>query len=261
MIPSTMRGSVQFEQSPLWALLHPRGQGRELGAALLAGTLLGSLGVRQLDMPGWIIPALTLGLLTLPLALKWRADRRLLGRPAMVFSVLLISQGLHSIEHLTRWVQFHWLGWSAQTTNGLISPLDAEVVHFTWNVAVLGAVIYLLGAGQRRLWMWLLLLWSSAHTAEHLYLFAQLLGAVWELRTAGLPVDGAQGLPGILGRSGWRAAQTEASSAVRFICAAVPGLASVPRLDVHAGWNAGELLLLAAAHTAHLPHPYGAGRR
>lgn len=246
--------TVLFERSPLWTLLHPRGQARELAAALLAGAVWGWLAMWRMGLPGWVGPALTLTLLALPLALKWRADRRLLGTPAMVFSVLLITQGLHTVEHLAQWAQHHLLGWPAKAAGGLISPLNAEIVHFTWNLAVLAVVIYLLGAGQRSLWMWLLLVWATAHTAEHTYLFARYLAAVQELRAVGLPLAGAQGLPGILGNNGWLATQAATSPEARFICTALPGLASASRLDVHFGWNAGELvLLLAAAQAARLP--------
>lgn len=238
-------------RSPLWALLHPRGQAPAMGAALLAGALWGWLAVTRLGLPGWVGPALALALLTLPLALKWRADRRLLGAPATVLSILVITQGLHSVEHLAQWVQNHVLGWPPKASGGLISPLNAEIVHFTWNTAVLLAVIYLLVAGKRGVWMWLLLVWAGAHTAEHVYLFVQFLGAAWELRAAGLPLDAAQGLPGVIGRNGWLAAQAGTSEGAKFICTLLPGLAESTRLDVHATWNAGELaLLLAAAHTS-----------
>ncbi|HMQ34495.1 MAG TPA: hypothetical protein PKD53_27410 [Chloroflexaceae bacterium] len=252
----TIGKHARVEPSPLVALLHPRGQGAALTLALLAGAVWGTLATWRLGLPAWVGPALALALLAPPLALKWRADYMRLGAPAMVLSVLLVAQGLHSVEHLAQWVQFHALGWPAKAAGGLISPLNSEVVHFTWNTAVLSLVVYLIAAGMRGRWMWLLLLWAGAHSAEHVYLFGRFVAATWELRTAGLPLDGAQGLPGLLGRGGWLAAQAASSPAAGFLCKLAPGLAEAPRLDVHFGWNAGELaLLLAAAHTARLPGP------
>lgn len=233
-------------------LLHPRGYGRAIGAALLAGTLW-SIVLWRAGLPGWSGPALTLILLSMPLTLKWRSDWHALGAPAAVLSILLVAQTLHSIEHAAQWVQLHLLGWPAKAAGGLISPLNAEVVHFTWNMAVLAAVIYLLIAGMRNRWMWLLLIWAAAHSAEHMYMFIRYLDAVRELQAAGLPLAGAQGLPGILGRDGWLAVQAATSPAAQFLCTFAPGLKNAPRLDVHFWWNAGEVvLLLIAAHTVRL---------
>jgi hypothetical protein len=233
-------------------LLHPRGRSRELGLALLAGALWGIV-LWRAGLPGWSGPALTLLLLSMPLALKWRSDWRRLGAPATVLSILLVMQTLHSIEHAAQWVQFHLLGWPVQAAGGLISPLNAEVVHFTWNMAVLAAVIYLITAGMRNRWMWLLLIWATAHSLEHTYMFIRYLEAVRELQAAGLPLAGAQGLPGILGREGWLAVQATTSPAAQFLCSLAPSLKEAPRLDVHFWWNAGEVgLLLLAAHTTRL---------
>jgi hypothetical protein len=237
-------------------LLHPRGRSREIGAALLAGSLWGIV-LWRAGLPGWSGPALTLILLSLPLTLKWCSDWRRLGAPATVLSILLVTQTLHSIEHAAQWVQFHLLGWPAKAAGGLISPLNAEVVHFTWNMAVLVAVIYLLAAGVRNGWMWLLLLWATAHSAEHAYMFVRYLEAVRELQAAGLPLAGAQGLPGILGQGGWLAVQVATSPTAQFLCSFAPGLKEAPRLDVHFWWNAGEVaLLLIAVHTLRLPRPF-----
>lgn len=251
---TTLGAPLRPAHGQIWELLHPRGHARELGAAVVAGALVGALLVWRFGLPSWVGPALTLLLLLPPLALKWRVDYSRLGLPATLLSVLLITQGLHTVEHLAQWVQFHMLGWPAKASGGLISPLNSELIHFSWNMAVLAIALYLFVAGIRNRWMALLLLWASAHSAEHVYLFVRFLAATWELQAAGLPLAMAQGLPGILGRDGWLAAQTPTSGAAKFLCTLAPGLASAPRLDVHFWWNAGEVaLLLAAAHTAPLP--------
>jgi hypothetical protein len=148
-------------------------------------------------------------------------------------------------------VQYHLLHWPLKAASGLISPLNAEIVHFGWNVAVLLVVVGLIIAGLRNRWMWLLLVWAAAHTAEHTYLFINYLQAVQRLSIAGAPLDAAQGLPGILGKNGWLATNNGASPAITWLCTVAPGLASAPRLDVHFWWNVGEIaLLLPAAHAS-----------
>jgi hypothetical protein len=235
----------------LLALLHPRGQGRLFAAALAVGLLAGWLSVTRLSLPLWGAAVLVVALLAFPALRKWRADRRRLGAAAMALSVLVVTQGFHTVEHVTQWIQYHLLGWPLKAASGIISPLNAEVVHFSWNVTVLLVVIGLLASGLRNPWMWLLLLWAGAHTAEHTYLFALYLQKVQQLADAGLPLSGAQGLPGFFGQGGWLAANTPANGPVAFLCSFAPGLTSAPRLDVHFWWNLGEIaLLLPAAHAS-----------
>jgi hypothetical protein len=219
--------------------------------ALAAGLLLGWVGVSRLSVPLWAAAAFTLGLLVYPAARKWQADRQRLGTPAMILSMLLITQGLHTIEHVTQWIQYYMLGWPLKASSGLISPLNAEIVHFSWNSAVLLVVAGLVAAGLRNRWMWLLLLWAAAHSAEHTYLFVNYIQEVQRLAGDGLPIGAAQGLPGILGKGGWLAANAPSSGPIAFICTLAPGLTSAPRLDVHFWWNLGEIaLLLPAAHVS-----------
>jgi hypothetical protein len=217
-------------------LLHPRGQGRLAAGLLLAGLLLGWLVVTRLAAPIWLAAALTPLLLLVPALRKWRADQRMLGWRLTVLSVLLVAQGLHTVEHLAQFAQYHLLGWPLKAASGLISPLNAEVVHFVWNWAVVLTVYRLLWAGLHRSWMWLLFAWATAHTAEHTYMFLHYVQS-----------GGVQGLPGILGAGGWLAQHAEASPPLSFVCMLAPGLVSAPRLDVHFWWNIGEIVLLVLA--------------
>jgi hypothetical protein len=237
----------------LLVLLHPRGQTHLFAGALAAGLLAGWLIVTRLSLPLWGAAALVLGLLLYPAARKWRVDRQELGTPAMILGILLATQGLHTIEHIAQWIQFHMLGWPLKASSGLISPLNAEIVHFSWNIAVLLVVVYLIQAGLRNRWMWLLLIWAGAHSAEHTYMFINYVQEVQRLASEGLPLNGAQGLPGIIGRNGWLAANTPASGPIAWLCTIAPGLTSAPRLDVHFWWNLGEIgLLLLATYTLRL---------
>jgi hypothetical protein len=145
--------------------------------------------------------------------------------------------------------------WSAHASTGLLSPANAEWVHFVWNWLVLLIVIALVAGRMRGVWAWLLLAWATAHTVEHTYMFVRHLQVLGELR--GLRVTGitAQGLPGILGRDGWLA-RSELTRGT-FLCQ-LPGLTTANRLDVHFWWNAGETALLLLAGHAYLDGRVGA---
>jgi hypothetical protein len=244
---SNAMAPVQF---PLLMLLHPREQSWLLMALLAAGLLLSGLGMTFLGVPLWVATAMTLVLLLYPAVLKWRADARRWGRPVMVLSNLLALQGFHGVEHITQWLQFHVLGWPAKASSGLISPANAEVVHFVWNWIVLCTVVYLVRSGVRNVWAWLLLAWALAHTLEHTYLFAQYLHEITRLASLGQPLGQAQGLPGVLGKGGWLATQGATQGSLAFVCSLAPALKTALRLDVHFWWNVGETaLLFSAAHT------------
>lgn len=237
--------------NPSILLLHPRGQARLFSTMLFAGLLLGWLSMTRLSVPLWSAAVAGLALLATPAILKWSKDREHWGTPTMVLSVLLATQTLHTVEHLAQAIQYHLLGWPLKASSGIISPLNAEIVHFTWNSAVLLTIIYLLAAEARNRWMWLLLIWAAAHTAEHTYMFINYLQEVERLSSSGLPVNAAQGLPGFLGKGGWLATQGITASPIAWLCTIVPSLTTAPRLDVHFWWNMGEVaLLLPAAHAS-----------
>lgn len=242
---------IAAPRGSLLTLLSPRGQGALVAGMLAAGLLLGWLAVSRLAAPLWVAAVLVVGLLLYPAVRKWRVERRIYGTPVMVLSILLMTQGFHTVEHLAQVVQYHLLGWPLKASGGLISPLNAEVVHFSWNWAVLLAVAFLVRAGLRNVWMWLLLIWAAAHTAEHTYMFVNYLAEVRRLAEAGLPLDAAQGLPGFFGKGGWLASNANAAPPLAWLCTLAPGLTTAPRLDVHFWWNLGEVtLLLAAVHTS-----------
>lgn len=232
---------------PLLALLHPRELTPLVIATLVLGVLAGATAMRLAGIPLWGATAIVLVLLLIPGSLKWRADARRFGYPAMLLSVLLAAQGFHAVEHIVQWVQYHLLGFSMRASNGLLSPANAEWVHFVWNWTVLLTVITLVRLGMRGLWAWLLLAWATAHTLEHTYMFVRYLQVLDELRALGVTNLTAQGLPGILGQDGWLA-RSELTRGT-FVCQ-LPGLTTATRLDVHFWWNVGEsLLLLLAAHS------------
>ncbi|MCA9988832.1 MAG: hypothetical protein KDE59_31215 [Anaerolineales bacterium] len=228
----------------LLQFMHPREQTGQLIFAALMGLFLGWIGMQFYDWPLWIAAGLTLGLLVIPSAGKWRADLRRYGRIAMGVSFLLMTQGFHTIEHLVQWYQYYQLSWTARNAVGLLSPANNEWVHFTWNWLVVIVILVLVRLGWRNPWSWLLLIWALAHTLEHSYMFVRFLQVEAQLNQLGVPEIAAQGLPGILGKGGWLA-QSHWTSGT--FLSRLPGLATAERIEVHFWWNVGEMLLLLLA--------------
>ncbi|MBF6596103.1 MAG: hypothetical protein IVW51_16890 [Thermaceae bacterium] len=204
------------------------------------GLILAGNAVYGAGMPIWGGTLMFLGSIAVPVGLKWWDDFSQWGMPALVLSGLLLLQGFHFLEHTVQMVQYYLLNLPSAQSQGLISALNVEWVHFTWNVIILACSVYLLRRGMGGFWGWAMVIWTTAHTLEHLYLFVRYLEISRELSALGLPAYGvAQVLPGILGRDGWLAESG--------ICGRIPGLTTLPRVAIHFGWNLGETLLLVVA--------------
>ncbi|GAB4121068.1 MAG: hypothetical protein Fur005_24670 [Roseiflexaceae bacterium] len=239
----------QFQAIPLVQLVHPREQIRPIALTFLFGVALGVLAVTMGLTPLWGAVLAVLALLMVAAIPKWLIDRQRYGTPAMVLCILVATQGFHTVEHIAQWIQFHILRWPFFKASGLISPANAEWVHFVWNWAVLLTVIYLFRNGMRGIWAVLLLAWAGAHTFEHSYLMLRYLDTLGQLSALGVRDVAAQGLPGILGRDGWLASAEVTQNT--FLCR-LPGLATAQRLDVHFWWNVGEITLLLPAANAYM---------
>jgi hypothetical protein len=245
--PALSLDSIRRSAMPVWRLLHPRRHAKAAIAALLIGLALGTFAVLVLRFPAWTFTAIVLATL-LPIGIvKWREDALLFGAMIGVLSALLVMQGVHTIEHLVQWAQYHVLFWTARQSSGLVSAANAEWVHFTWNWAVLGVIVLLIVKGRlRNVWAYGLLVVAGLHAVEHSYTFIRHIEVLDELRRLGVTTITAQGLPGIVGRDGWLARSPLTQGT--FLCT-LPGLTTAIRLDVHFWWNAIEMvLLLAAAH-------------
>jgi hypothetical protein len=182
-------------------------------------------------------------------ALLPQRDKRSNGPDAIALGVLVALQGLHTIEHLARWFQFHVLRWPLLVSRGLIAAADVEWVHFVWNVGFLLLCAYLVARGMRGPWAWLLLAWAAAHTFEHSYILWRYLRTAQELAALGVGDVPPHELPGILGRDGWLASADATQGA---FLSRLPGLTTAARLDVHFWWNVGQLALLLPAADAHM---------
>ena len=231
---------------PLLRLLNPR---EYLSATLLAlgvGVSAGWAAMTVWSAPFWLFSFIVLATL-LPVGVrKGRDDLHRYGWVVMVLSILLIAQGVHTVEHMVQWLQYHVLYWTMRKSTGLVSAANAEWVHFVWNWAVWITVGLLIRGGMRNPWAYLLLAVATAHTLEHTYLFARHFQVLAELKSFGVTTLTAQGLPGILGRDGWLARSPYTQGTL--FCS-LPGLTTAVRLDVHFWWNVVETMLaLCAGH-------------
>lgn len=232
---------------PLLTLLHPREQSGLMAGALAAGLMVGWWGMNRLDWPLWIATATVLAFLLTSSVLKWQADKRRYGPTAMGVSALVVLQGFHAVEHIIQWLQFHALNWNLRASTGLLSPANAEWVHFVWNWMVVLIVILLVWGGMQNRWAWLLLIWGLAHALEHTYMFVRYLEVLAELHRLGVTTITAQGLAGVLGRDGWLALGSVTRGT---FVSHLPGLTTATRLDVHFWWNMGETTwLILSANT------------
>jgi hypothetical protein len=232
-------------------LINPRQHTPWFIGTFALGVLVGGAAVVLQSIPLWGAVGGVLLALLAPAIPKWRDDQRRYGTTAMLLCILLFAQGFHFVEHIAQWVQYHLLGWELRAAVGLLSPANAEWVHFIWNWTVLVAVAAFIASGARNRWAWLLLLWASAHTFEHTYLFVRHLQVLDDLRRMGVSGVTAQGLPGIFGQDGWleRSPITQGT----FLCT-LPGFTTAPRLDVHFWWNIGETALMIPAANTYMAH-------
>lgn len=231
---------------PILAVLDPREHTclvAVTGAIALSGAVVSRI---MFGWELWQAVAFVLVVMTVPAAVKWRADVRRFGTTAAVAGAFITVQGLHTAEHVTQWVQRHVLDEPLRRSNGLLSPANSEWVHFSWNWAVMIAIVFLMFRGMRGFWGWALFLWALAHTLEHTYMFVRFLQVQAELRALGFDDVTAQGLPGVVGEGGWL--DLNAGPRLQFVCG-IPGITTADRVDAHFTWNTGEILLaLPAVH-------------
>lgn len=215
-----------------------------IAAAIAA--LLGAWLAWQARMPIWGTTLAVVGVLAVPMALKWHDDLRRFGLAATALGVLLVLQAFHTLEHIVQVIQYYVLDRPPALSYGLLSSLNAEWVHFSWNWTVVALVIFLYVKGIRNGWAKLLIVYSVLHGLEHTYMLVRYYVVLQEMAQLGVaPLPVASGLPGVLGRDGLLALSA--------FCGRIPGLTTAPRVAVHFWWNAGEITLLALAAWHGLP--------
>jgi hypothetical protein len=228
-------------------LLRFRGRTLPLAIGSSVGLLLAGLAMTQANLPVWGGTMMFLGAIAIPVALKFRDDLALWGMAACVLGGLLLLQGFHTIEHVVQLIQFYVLNRPPVQSQGLISSLNVEWVHFIWNWTVWGMVVFLMRNGMKSIFTIPFFVWMTMHSLEHTYMLLNYLHVSAELGQLNLPQFGsAQVLPGVLGRDGWLANNLA-------FCRNIPGLSTLPRVAVHFYWNVGEMILLLLAAREALP--------
>ena len=220
-------------------------------AGLLVSAFAGYLAYLQ-QLPGWAIAAVVIaGVLPAYTRHVWHIYTTH-GWWSALLTSLVAAQSFHGFEHVVQWIQYHILRQPFFVASGIISPANAEWVHFVWNWGVLIIMSILVVGGLRNKYAWMMLAWTFAHTAEHTYLMWRYLETLNELAALNAWGTSAQGLPGFFGRDGWIA--TSELTRDTFLCR-LPGITTAVRLDVHFWWNVGETTLLILATYAHLNKP------
>ena len=185
---------------------------------LTAGISVGLVTTFWLGWAIWQVAILVI-LAWLPLFfLKTVSIHRQYGWLAFFF-ILVVTQGAHFLEHVAQMVQIHLLGLSGLQARGILGMLDIEWVHFIWNSWVLICAVLLVFLFRKNPWLWALLLISTWHEVEHVYIMSVFL------RT------GHVGSPGLLASGG-----------------AIGGGLPLSRPDLHFYYNLLEELILIIAY-------------
>ncbi len=221
-----------------WKLFSPR-----LYTRLLLGCLAGALALVFVarivfQMPISMVAIGAVVALLPYLLLKFRADSSSFGFTFALLQLLVVAQLGHFVEHSAQVYQIHVLGWPPKVAGGIISELNSEIVHFIWNIGVVGISCWLFVLGVRGKLMLLNIGWALLHTGEHIYMLRNYILS-----------GGVQGLPGILGKGGWlnQAPITQNS----FLCT-LPVATTWIRPDIHFMWNLIEVSLLLLAFTVYV---------
>jgi hypothetical protein len=184
----------------------------------------------------------TVGLAWVPVATAVQGRLATMSRGKLLLGLVLIVQGMHTVEHLVQIIESYRLDYPPVRSLGIVSSLNVEWVHFGWNwIAWAGmAIAWFLGV---RSWaMTLLFAWLTAHSLEHTYMLVRYLEVMRQMDRLKLPKLGSsEVLPGVLGRDGWLALHA-------------PGtrkwfgpLTSAPRVAIHLWWNVGEVAFMILA--------------
>jgi hypothetical protein len=193
-----------------------------------AGISVALVSTFWLGWASWQVALLVI-LAWLPLFfLKTTSIQRRYGWLAFFF-ILVVTQGVHLLEHVAQMIQIHLLGLSGPQASGIFGALNIEWVHFIWNSWVLICVVLLVFLYRKNPWLWALLVIATWHEIEHVYIMSIFL------KTA------HPGAPGLLAHGG-----------------AIAGGLPLNRPDLHFYYNLLEELLLIIAYLyqiQRLPRP------
>ncbi len=135
-----------------------------------------------------------------------------------LFTILVLTQGGHVIEHLAQMYQIHVLGLRGIAAQGIFGVFNIEWVHFAWNTWILVAVVVLVRGFRTNPWLWATLVAAVWHELEHVAIMIAYL------------TTGVAGTPGLLAHRGL-----------------IGGGFPLSRPDLHFLYNLIESIPLAAA--------------
>ena len=182
------------------------------------------------------------GLAWIPIGLALQRRLATMSRASLVLGLVLIVQGMHTVEHVVQIIESYRLDYPPVRSLGVVSALNVEWVHFGWNWIAWAGVVVAWLLGLRSWAVAMLLAWITAHSLEHSYMLVRYLEVVRQLDHLKLPKLGSsEVLPGVLGRDGWLALRFPSTRTT------LGPLVSAPRVAIHLWWNVGEVLLLILA--------------
>ena len=139
------------------------------------------------------------------------------------FTLLVLAQTGHVLEHVAQMVQIHALGLTGSDARGIVGQFDIEWVHFIWNAGVVGLLGALLIRSRSDKWLVAACVFAAWHLVEHDVIMMSFLAT-------GIP-----GSPGLLASGG-----------------AIGGGLPVSRPDLHFVYNVIETALIALAYRGKL---------
>lgn len=139
------------------------------------------------------------------------------------FTLLVLAQTGHLLEHVWQMVQIHALGLSGSDARGIVGQLDIEWVHFAWNAGVVVLLGALLLRARSDRWLALACVIAAWHLTEHDVIMMSYLAT------------GIAGAPGLLASGG-----------------AIGGGLPLARPDLHFLYNLAETAAIAYAYLGQL---------
>jgi hypothetical protein len=135
-----------------------------------------------------------------------------------LFTLLLLAQTGHLLEHVWQMVQIHLLGLAGSDARGVVGQLDIEWAHFVWNAGVVGILGVLLIHHRSNGWLVGACAFAAWHLVEHDVIMMSFLAT-------GIP-----GSPGLLAAGG-----------------SIGGGLPLSRPDLHFVYNVVETAAIAVA--------------
>ncbi len=184
----------------------------------------------------------TAGFAWVPVALALQRRLTTIGRARLVLGAIFLVQAIHTVEHVVQIIESFRLDYPPARSLGVVSKLNVEWVHFSWNWVATAGVVIAFALGMRTWAMALLMAWITAHSLEHTYMLIRYLRITGELDRLGVPrLGSSEVLPGVFGRDGWLSLQAPV------LRGWLGPLTAAPRVAIHLWWNVGEVALLLLA--------------